>query len=781
MEITKASTIMWNSWRKSFVKRNKKVDGGRETMMANTSSSGGYQRLSIPCFLISILSLATNSEAFAFIPQIISSTELSSFSTPPDRFYDINSISSPLILLPSSLSSLSSSSSLRSSSRSSSSIGNVHDSVTATTTTAMKATQEKDNIVMKEDKGQTNRHRIRRKSIVMKFGGSSLSTPAHLIRVSSIVHDLIYGTTITHTVKEDSSNDDDDDAKKILYRPRAIIVSAMGRTTNDLHDAGDAAAAGDVEGCALAFQRVKDRHDMMLDSLPLFQDDNSEDGDNNNFKTATEEKRLLRIEIDNLLESAKSLLEGVGLVRELSSRVLDLLLSHGERCSVRIIAAYLRNHHNASDENYDDEKQLTRLNARAYDAWDAGVITDHHHGDANIHEDCADSIRDAFRNINGRGMGFDAYDHHGVEDGSDEVVAVVTGFIARSVVQPPPKEDDFDDDASIDDSNHVVKRALGQVTTLGRGGSDLTATVIGAALNVDEVQIWKDVDGILSTDPRLLDPPETSTSSKSSTSSSSSTSRNDESRTSAPNLGKCVRIDCISYEEASELAFFGARILHPVAMRPAMVANVPVRVKNSYNPGGEGTLICSKEWNDAGVNGMEIESKTDKDGAFDGEVVKSIMRQKRLVTAITCKRNVQLIDVRSESMTGTYGFLSNVFRTLSDRCISADVLASSEVSVSFTLDRKQDPTLVKAAVQHISENYAEDICVRNHMAILTLIADISRSSEVLSKVFTYLNNAGINVEMMSQGASKVNISFVLRDDEVEDTVKGLHHQFFELS
>jgi len=753
-------------------------------MMANTSSSRGYQRLSIPCFLISILTLAKNSEAFAFIPQIISSPESSSFSTPPDRFYDINSISSPLILLPSSLSSLSSSSSssLRSSSRSSSSIGNIQDSVIATTTTTMKATQEKDSMVMKEDKGQTNRHRIRRKSIVMKFGGSSLSTPAHLIRVSSIVHDLIYGTTITHNVKEDSSNDDDDDdAEKILYRPRAIIVSAMGRTTNDLHDAGDAAAAGDVEGCAVAFQRVKDRHDMMLDSLPLFQDDNSEDGGNNNFKKATEEKRLLRIEIDNLLESAKSLLEGVGLVRELSLRVLDLLLSHGERCSVRIIAAYIRNHHNASDESYNDEKQLTRLNAKAYDAWDAGVITDDHHGDANIHEDCADSIRDAFRNINGRGMGFDAYDHHGVEDGSDEVVAVVTGFIGRSVLQPPPKDDDFDDDAGIDDSNHVVKRTLGQVTTLGRGGSDLTATAIGAALNVDEVQIWKDVDGILSTDPRLLDPPETSTSSKSSTSSSSSTSRNDESRTSAPNLGKCVRIDCISYEEASELAFFGARILHPVAMRPAMVANVPVRVKNSYNPGGEGTLICSKEWNDAGVNGMEIESNTDKDDAFDGKVVKSTMRQKRLVTAITCKRNVQLIDVRSESMTGTYGFLSNVFRTLSDRCISADVLASSEVSVSFTLDRKQDPTLVKAAVQHISENYAEDICVRNHMAILTLIADISRSSEVLSKVFTYLNDAGINVEMMSQGASKVNISFVLRDDEVEDTVKGLHRQFFELS
>jgi len=149
MEITKASTIMWNSLRKTLVKRNKKVDGGRKTMMANTSSSRGYQRLSIPCFLISILTLAKNSEAFAFIPQIISSPESSSFSTSPDRFYDINSISSPLILLPSSLSSLSSSSSLCSSSRSSSSVGNIQDSVIATTTTTMKATQEKDSMVMK--------------------------------------------------------------------------------------------------------------------------------------------------------------------------------------------------------------------------------------------------------------------------------------------------------------------------------------------------------------------------------------------------------------------------------------------------------------------------------------------------------------------------------------------------------------------------------------------------------------------------------------------------------
>lgn len=351
------------------------------------------------------------------------------------------------------------------------------------------------------------------------------------------------------------------------------------------------------------------------------------------------------------------MLNGVRLIQELSPKSLDQLVSYGERCSVRIMAARLN--------------QLG-VPAQAFDAWEVGVVTDDTYGDAKLLPNAIENIKEKF------GQRIDP-----------NVVAVVTGFIGHD-----PK---------------------GKITTLGRGGSDLTATAIGAALQVDEIQVWKDVDGILTADPRLV-----------------------------PNA---VPVSRVSYEEASELAYFGAQVLHPIAMQPALAADIPVRVKNSYNPGAEGSVI-------------------DKVG-----------NPERMVTAITCKRKITLMDIHSLSMLGTYGFLSNVFADFEKHKVSVDVLASSEVSVSVTLDKKQDEWDISELCEDLSRFAGVEL--HRDRAILTLIADVKRSSDVLATVFRSFSAHGIKVEMMSQGASKVNISFIVREDQIDEAILKLHQCFFE--
>jgi aspartate kinase len=213
------------------------------------------------------------------------------------------------------------------------------------------------------------------------------------------------------------------------------------------------------------------------------------------------EKDHTRKDVNELLTECEQMLTGIRMIQELSPKSLDQLVSYGERWSVRIMAARLN--------------QLG-VPAQAFDAWDVGIRTDSQFGDAKLLDTYESAVQHAFE--------------HRIDPNT---VAVVTGFIGHD-----PK---------------------GKITTLGRGGSDLTATALGAALRLDEIQVWKDVDGILSTDPRVVP--------------------------------HALALDQVSFEEASELAYFGAQVLHPIAMQPAMKYNVPVRVKNSYNPVAAGTII----------------------------------------------------------------------------------------------------------------------------------------------------------------------------------------------
>ncbi len=367
-----------------------------------------------------------------------------------------------------------------------------------------------------------------------------------------------------------------------------------------------------------------------------------------------------RQDVMDLLGECEQMLTGVRMIQELSPKSLDQLVSYGERCSVRIMAARLN--------------QLG-VPALAFDAWDVGIKTDSHFGDAKLLPDYEGAVQKAFD-----------------QRIDPSIVAVVTGFIGH-------------------DPN-------GKITTLGRGGSDLTATALGAALGLDEIQVWKDVDGILSTDPRVVP--------------------------------HAVPLDQVSFEEASELAYFGAQVLHPIAMQPAMKYNVPVRVKNSYNPEAVGTIIRQE---------------------------KSPMD--RLVTAITYKKGITVLDISSTQMLGAYGFLARVFGEFEKHKLSVDVLASSEVSVSLTLDKKQDVSEVSALIRDLQD--CAEITRKDNMSILTLITDVNKSSEVLATVFRVFSQQNIKVEMMSQGASKVNISFIVKSDCLENAILELHSCFFDNS
>lgn len=446
--------------------------------------------------------------------------------------------------------------------------------------------------------------------VAMKFGGSSIANADRVDHVTQLIKDQIAAG----------------------YRPRAVVCSAMGKTTNSLLAAGDFALEGRVN-----IDAIRTLHMAAIEQFDLPQH--------------------VRDEVTALLDECQDMLRGVSLLQELSPKSLDQLVSYGERCSVRIVAARLNQ---------------IGVPAQAVDSWDVGIMTDSNFGDAKLLPGYEKAVQDAFSSKI-----------------DPNVVAVVTGFIGKD-----PK---------------------GRITTLGRGGSDLSATAIGAACGLDEVQVWKDVDGILTADPRLVN--------------------------------NAIPVKAVSYEEAAELAYFGAQVLHPIAMQPAMKCGIPVRVKNSYNPSSEGSVISEEHDDD------------------------------RLVTAITCKRGVQLLDIHSTQMLGAYGFLSTVFGDLEKHKLSVDVLASSEVSVSLTFDKKQPQEDIDNAMRDLAP-YAS-ATLQKDRAILTLIADVDRSSEVLATVFRVFSAQDIKVEMMSQGASKVNISFVLRNDQIDDAILNLHYCFFE--
>ncbi|HEX7880371.1 MAG TPA: aspartate kinase, partial [Candidatus Eisenbacteria bacterium] len=253
----------------------------------------------------------------------------------------------------------------------------------------------------------------------------------------------------------------------------------------------------------------------------------------------------------------------------------------------------------------------------------------------------------------------------------------------------------------------------GVTTTIGRGGSDLTASMVGAALGADEVQIWTDVDGIMTTDPRVV--PE------------------------------ARLIEEIAFAEAAELAYFGAKVLHPSTLRPAMAHNVPVRVLNSRKPEGRGT-----------------------------RVVESLPAAGRPITAIAFKRGITVLNVTSDRMLMAHGFLARLFDVFSRHETAVDMVTTSEVSVSMTLDDTRHLDAIRDALASFGE-----VVVDADQAIICLVGESLKSTPgIVPRIFAAVNT--MPVSMISHGASAINLSFVVPGARAEEAVRSLHRALLEL-
>ena len=338
--------------------------------------------------------------------------------------------------------------------------------------------------------------------------------------------------------------------------------------------------------------------------------------------------------------------------KNLDAKTLDYFQSFGERMSSKIVAA-----------------QLNRIGikAQAFNSWELGFLTDTEFGDAEPLEVTYSNIKNSIKKL--------------------KVVPVITGFIGKT--------------------------ELGEITTLGRGGSDYTAAVVGAAIGADEIQIWTDVDGIMSTDPRIVKSAKT--------------------------------LDKVSFAEASELTYFGARVLHPKTILPAMKKNISVKVLNSFNPKNKGTTIVNKAY-----------------------------KNKNAVKAIAYKKNVTLINIDSTRMLGAYGFLARLFDIFDEYRKSVDVVSTSEVSVSLTIDNEENMENIMQELEEIA-----DVKIIRNKAIICVVGEGMRHTPgIAGKTFTALGKNKINIEMISQGASEINVTFIIDGKDAEKAVKVLHKEYF---
>jgi len=257
----------------------------------------------------------------------------------------------------------------------------------------------------------------------------------------------------------------------------------------------------------------------------------------------------------------------------------------------------------------------------------------------------------------------------------------------------------------------IAGNRAGETTTLGRGGSDYSAALVAAALDAEELQIWTDVTGVMTCDPRICT----------------------DART----------IPVLSYEEAAELAYFGAKVLHPKTIKPAIDNAIPVRVCNTFLPGETGTMILAES----------------------GEVPNKIK-------SIASKKNITILRITSARMLGAYGFMSAVFQVFDRHRTVIDVISTSEVSVALTLDDAEAIEKVVEDLRRIGE-----VEVESGYAVICVVGEGLRASTGLAaKIFSTIDD--VNVALVSHGASAVNLTFVIKEDAVPDVIRKLHAEFF---
>lgn len=357
-------------------------------------------------------------------------------------------------------------------------------------------------------------------------------------------------------------------------------------------------------------------------------------------------------DIGRAFDSLDELVRGIAILGELTARTSDLIVSYGERLSsVMIAAAFV----------------AMGLPAIHVDARDV-ILTDGHFGKATPDEAAiARALEQKVRPLLAGGK-----------------VPVMGGFIG---------------------SHQEI------TTTLGRGGSDYTGALVGGGLHAGAIEIWTDVNGIMTTDPRMV--PE------------------------------ALRVRTISFEEAAELAYFGAKVLHPATILPAVQKNIPVWVLNSRNAENEGTVITAMPPSCASP-------------------FKSIAVKKRLT----------IIDIVASRMLLAHGFLKLVFDVFDKHKCAIDMVSTSEVSISVTVDSREALPAISAELSRLA-----DVKFEGNKALICLVGeDIRGQSGIAGQVFGAISH--VNVRMISQGASEINMSFMVNEEDAEEAVRALHQQFF---
>jgi aspartokinase/homoserine dehydrogenase 1 len=459
---------------------------------------------------------------------------------------------------------------------------------------------------------------------ILKFGGSSVGTPA---RISNVI-DILAGYR----------------DKKIKF---GVVFSAFQGVTDKLIEVSQKAVVK-TNSYKYELAHIRQIHFDAVAELLINKND----------------KDLLVNKVTVLLSELEEILHGIYLVKELTPRTLDYVMSFGERLSCTIISDVM------NCRGFETEFLDARL----------VVKTDNTFGASKVNFKLTDkNIADYFK--------------------THKKIQVITGFIGSN------------------DKNVT--------TTLGRGGSDYSAAIFGAALDSEIIEIWTDVDGILTADPRRV--------------------------------VNAFSLKAVTYEEAMELSHFGAKVIHPPTMKPALNKKIKIKIKNTFNPGHDGTLITDKDHSDHGFSVKGISSIDD----------------------------VNLLRVSGSGMVGVIGTASRIFSALARNSVNVILItqASSEHSICLAVLPK-DGLRAKAAIEEefkweIKDKVIDEVVIESNMSVIAVVGEDMRHTPGISgKVFQSLGKNGINISAIAQGSSELNISLVIQKDYLKKAMNVLHDSLF---
>ena len=459
--------------------------------------------------------------------------------------------------------------------------------------------------------------------LAMKFGGTSVGSPEAIQQTTAIIREHL---NKNHEV--------------------VVVVSAMSGVTDLLLKSAQAAVDADKWTYTSINNEIRSKHEEVI----------------NRLIDAPDEQEAILSEVNTLLNAHLELCEAINILREATPRILDSIVSFGERLSSRVIARIM---------------QHQGINAKQYDSSNF-IVTNNNYQNA-------EPLWDATENRIRKRL---------VPDIESGITPIITGFIGST--------------------------PDGAITTLGRGGSDFSAAIIAAYVNSDELVIWTDVDGVMTTDPRIDD--------------------------------RARVLPYVSYQEVGELAFYGAKVLHPKTVQPIINRDIPMRVRNTFNPSHDGTIIGAKT-----------------------------QPSETVIKAITSIKNVSLLTVSGRGMLGVPGIAGRTFLATANS--GANILmisqSSSEQSFCFTVvdpmaSRVKD-AVEEALAEEIEQQDVDSVDILSDIVILTVVGSGMRGTPgVAGRVFSLLGEHKINVLAIAQGSSECSISFIVAEDDLSRAVKELH-------